>query len=389
MRTYIAFLFFLGCYYCFAQSDLDNKQLRNYEGLDSIKLFKLESSKSSFTPFIAPSYSPEMKVLLSAGGLYTFTLDKNNPLLSRSSIPFSIGYSTNGSLTANIRANIYGKDNKWQLRATYWVKNMPDHYFGVGYNNARYIPKSDSTTAYHRDWKKLEFAFTVQVLKNFFLGFNYDAYHTKATDINPRMAEDPDYIYAGGDIAGRGLGIDFTYDSRDFAENAYKGLYIRFANTYYTEWLGSDFVYEILNLDYRQYIQIGRPRSTLAWQIKTRFTFDEVPWTEKSQLGTPFDLRGYLWGQYRDDDMTFYLVEYRRMFKRKTKNKKGNYNSPFGVVAWVGTGTITPKLEFPVYWLPNTGIGLRFEIQDRMNLRMDYGWGVNSSAFYFSFNEAF
>jgi hypothetical protein len=39
--------------------------------------------------------------------------------------------------------------------------------------------------------------------------------------------------------------------------------------------------------------------------------------------------------------------------------------------------------------LLNGGVGLRFEIQKRMNLRIDYGIGAGSSAFYFSFNEAF
>jgi hypothetical protein len=48
-----------------------------------------------------------------------------------------------------------------------------------------------------------------------------------------------------------------------------------------------------------------------------------------------------------------------------------------------------PGLGRIYYWLPNGGIGLRFEIQKRMNLRIDYGFGAGSSAFYFSFNEAF
>jgi hypothetical protein len=62
---------------------------------------------------------------------------------------------------------------------------------------------------------------------------------------------------------------------------------------------------------------------------------------------------------------------------------------PFGFVLWGGTGSVTKDMGDFTYWIPNGGVGLRFEIQKRMNLRVDYGIGVNSNAFYISFNEAF
>jgi hypothetical protein len=34
-------------------------------------------------------------------------------------------------------------------------------------------------------------------------------------------------------------------------------------------------------------------------------------------------------------------------------------------------------------------VGMRFEIQKRMNARFDYGFGNDTSAFYMSFNESF
>lgn len=388
MRKLSIILLLFSSFAAVAQSDRQGGQLSFFERLDSIQTFKIEHGKTSFTPFIAPSYSPELKGVITAGGLLTFTLDKDRPLVKRSSIPFSVGVSTNGSIIANIRANVYGKDDLWVLRYTFWLKNMPDHYFGVGYYNGRYTPKGDSTS-YHRNWQNSEATFLFKILGKFYLGLNYNSYVTKATEVNERMAKDPDYLAGGSEVKGRGLGLSFTFDTRDFPENAYKGFYINLNNTAYSPKLGSDFLYEVINIDYRQYMQIGRPRSTLAWQFRGRITLDFIPWPEKSQLGTPFDLRGYLWGQYRDDEMIYGILEYRRMFMRKTKNKKGNYNSPFGLVGWVAAGSISPKDQLATYWLPNVGVGFRFEVQKRMNLRLDYGFGQNTSAFYFSFNEAF
>ncbi len=39
--------------------------------------------------------------------------------------------------------------------------------------------------------------------------------------------------------------------------------------------------------------------------------------------------------------------------------------------------------------LPNFGIGYRLELQPRMNLRIDYGIGRETSGIYYNFNQAF
>jgi hypothetical protein len=145
----------------------------------------------------------------------------------------------------------------------------------------------------------------------------------------------------------------------------------------------------VYELDYRQYQTIMRKGSTLAWQMKTRLSYGDVPWTDLSMIGTPFDLRGYTWGQYRDYSSVFLLAEYRYMLPRKKPNGRGDMYGPFGFVLWGGTGSVAQDNVDFTYWIPNGGVGLRFEIQKRMNLRIDYGIGVKSNAFYISFNEAF
>ena len=357
--------------------------------MDSVQQWKIEKGRSTLTPYIAPSYTPEMKLSLSVGGLYTFTTQKENAHLSRSSVPFSIGYSTNGSLQISVKANIYGKNDKWRISGEYWDKNMPDNYWGVGYENGRNTPKSDSTTGYHRNWQQLKFRMAFRVWRDLFIGFNYDYNQTKASDVNPYMAEDPDFLKHGPDVFNSGFGVVLRYDSRDFPENAYSGFFIELAGTGYAKHTRSNNIFQVYELDYRQYQKIVREGSTLAWQIKTRNASGDVPWTDVSIIGTPFDLRGYTWGQYRDNTMLFVLTEYRHMFARKKENFRGGMYGPFGFAVWLGTGSVAPNYSNLNNWLPNGGVGLRFEIQKRMNVRIDYGIGVESSAFYISFNEAF
>ena len=123
---------------------------------------------------------------------------------------------------------------------------------------------------------------------------------------------------------------------------------------------------------------------SVAFQARGRFTTGDVPYGEMSQLGTPFDLRGYRWGQYRHESMLFFIGEYRHMF-----SKSDGSLSKSGFVGWVGTGTLDETVTEFDKWLPNFGLGYRFEVQPRMNLRVDFGFGKESTGFYFNFNEAF
>ena len=215
-----------------------------------------------------------------------------------------------------------------------------------------------------------------------------DLNRTKATDLNPLMEDDPEVMEFGTDIRNSGLGFAIQYDSRDLIVNAYDGWYLDLSTIFYGKFLGGDQRYQSIELDYRQYKNLGKERRTLAWQVKSRITFGEVPWSELSQLGTPFDLRGYRWGRFRDGDMLFGLLEYRHMFNRKRPNKKGALKSRSGFAAWIGTGSVGTEIG-ELNWLPNYGIGYRFETQPRMNVRVDYGFGVDSNAIYVTFNEAF
>ncbi len=346
-------------------------------------------NKSKFTPFIAPSFSPEVDVMLTAGGLFSFSLERLNTKLQRSSLPFSIGYSTNGSLNASFRPAIFTRGDLYRISGDIWIKFMPDNYWGVGYDMGKHPSKPDSTTAYHRDWTQVYIKVTRKIVENIYAGILIDFNKTKATEMNEEMEQDPYVLKDGTYIPNRGFGVVFQYDTRDMATNAYKGMFLEFIPSFYGKIFGGQHIYQVISLDYRQYKTIFRPGSTLSWQAKMRYGINDVPWPEMSMIGTPFDLRGYRWGRYRDKTMLLGIIEYRYMFMRKRPRKDGNMMSRFGLVTWVGTGTVAPTLREMKHWLPNTGLGIRFEVQKRMNARVDFGIGNDTHAFYVSFNEAF
>ncbi len=340
-------------------------------------------------PYIAPSYTPETEWLLSGGGLITFKTHKDK-LLNLSSIPFSVGYSSNGSFAIKAVNVIYWKNDNIRSIGEFQLRDMPDNYWGVGYHNGDTVPQGPSTTGYKRMYWRFYQRMMFRTNETMFVGFVIDVNRTQAMDMNPRMQQDIHVIEGGTDIFNTGIGIEVDYDTRDFMQNAYEGVFISGIFTAYDEFFGGDTDYNILEFDYRHYKTIRRKRRTLAWQVKTRFTFSgSTPWTDKSMLGGLENMRGYTMGRFRDDNMVFSTIEYRHMFKRKKLNKKNNYNSRFGYVTWIGAGSVASTLESFRNWLPNAGVGIRAELQPRMNIRLDYGFAKGESGVYVTFAEVF
>jgi outer membrane protein assembly factor BamA len=381
-------------YLCFvesvvAQKDVGEEAVPLVLKDDSTVYAEMDFKNIRFSPFVAPSVSPEVGLMLVGGGLISFKADRSDRLLQPSSVPFSFGYSSNGSSNFNFRPSIFFKNDKNRLSGDIWMKDMPDNYWGVGYDAAKNPSIPDSTTSYRRNWWQVYLKYVHRFKKDFFAGLLFDYNRTVATNMSNEMANDI-YVQENGHyVRNYSLGLLLQYDTRDVTVNAYEGLFLEMSSNFYRSEGFDKPTYQIVVLDYRQYQKLGRAGKTLAWQAKSRLGLGNVPWPEMSQLGTPFDLRGYRWGRYRDKSMLFAVAEYRHMFMRKTADKHGNMMSRFGVVGWLATGSVGTNISKLQHWLPNAGIGLRFEIQKRMNARLDFGVGDDSSAIYISFNEAF
>jgi hypothetical protein len=379
---FIVLLSSLSSFTCLAQAPADTitkRELRKQK-----KQLKVDQGKMLFTPLAGPAYTPELGFTIAGGFMLSYKTNPQDSLIQRSSSPIMFGVSSTGGIFASTIASTYWLEDKLRIYADIWFKDMPDHYWGAGYENGFSKPKSDSTTAYKRTWLWLNPRILWQVKPNYFVGLNIDYNYTGVSNPSTGVSQDPDFIKYGSKNLNSGLGGIVRYDSRDVPVNAWSGSYFDFRATFYTPAFGGDNTYQVYQMDFRQYFQISKPGRTIAIQFKSRVGIGDIPYGEMSQLGTPFDLRGYTWGRYRDKSMVFFIGEYRHMFE-----KSSGELSKHGVVAWIGTGSIASDPSMFVSWLPNFGFGYRFEVQPRMNLRIDIGMGSETSGFYFIFNEAF
>ena len=347
---------------------------------------RIEEGKLLVTPYLAPGYTPEMGAVIALGGLFSWKTNPKDTLIQRSSLPVNVSFMSTGGILVNAILTSYWLQDKLRIDMDLWYKNMPDNYWGIGYENGKNVEKSDTTTAYNREWWWANPRFFWQPIPNLFFGYEVNYTYTHGTEATQKVKDDENYKKFNDRPLNSGMGLNFRFDTRDIPVDAHKGVLLNLRTLFYSTAFGGDNKYQEYSLDYRQYYSFS-PNDVLAWQVKSRFTFGEVPYGEMSQIGTPFDLRGYTWGQFRDYHMGFILVEYRKTFNRKNGEK-----SPHGIVTWFGSGSVFDSDDIEsnnINSLPNFGIGYRLEIQPRMHFRIDLGMGKETSGLYFNFNQAF
>ncbi|MCK5775783.1 MAG: BamA/TamA family outer membrane protein [Bacteroidales bacterium] len=346
-----------------------------------------------------PGYTPDYGFVIGGSMLFTFSTNKKDSTLKRSVIPVAFGYMFNGGGSAFIRPQLFLNHDRLRIQGEMSFNNTLENYYGVGYDvNSSRSKNIDST-----QYRSIGFNFNPIVLLRFketdlFYGASVSAKMTSMSDVATGIITDKDYIASGGDASGinytmMGLGLNLTYDTRDVPANPYRGILVETSATFYSESFGSTNNFTVYEFTYKQFqaLRFIGKRKILAWMLDTRFSTGDVPLSELSMLGSPFNLRGYYMGQYRDRHTTTLLAEYRHMFNFGDETWLKRTGSKMGFVVWGGFGTVNAEFPLMKNFLPNYGLGLRIEVQPRMNFRVDFGRDpINQQTLiYFNMTEAF
>lgn len=343
-----------------------------------------------------PSYTPDFGVLVGGSALMTFRINPGDTTQRRSVVPVAIALMFKGGLNLFSKPQLFFKGDRFRIFGTFSYKNTQENFYGIGYETNKNYVRSDTTSQYRYSGIQVNPWFLFRLgNSNFFAGPQIDINYDKMTKPAKYLVEEPSYKEAGGTAEGytnfsSGIGFLLTYDTRDVPANAYKGMYLDFRGMMYQKFLGSDDNFYRLEVDYRQYKSVGR-RKVIAWTAQTKNVFGDVPLNKYALSGTPFDLRGYYMGQFRDKTSHVVMAEYRQMINTQKRNWATKLLSHVGYVAWAGCGFMGPNPGKIEGVLPNAGVGLRIEVQPRMNVRLDLGRDLvnKQNLFYFNMTEAF
>ena len=363
------------------------------------ELKKLKKANRNFHYNIlgGPSYSPDFGLLIGGSALMTFSMAPQDTTLRRSVVPAALAFMFDGGVNIFSKPQLFFKHDRFRIFGKFSYKNTVENYYDIGYTTNRDYIRSDSTSRYRYSGVQINPWFLFRLgNSDFFAGPQIDINYDHFTQPAQGLVDNESYQAAGGDVDGyknfnSGIGFLLTYDSRDVPANAYKGIYLDFRGMMYHKIFGSNRNFYRLELDYRQYKEVGK-RKVIAWTAQTKNVFGKnIPLTQYALTGTPFDLRGYYQGQYRDKSSHIVMAEYRQMLNTDQETWLKRIINHLGFVVWGGCGFMGPTPGKIEGVLPNYGVGLRIEVQPRMNVRLDLGKNTvnDQTLFYFNMTEAF
>ena len=166
--------------------------------------------------------------------------------------------------------------------------------------------------------------------------------------------------------------------------------------TFVEESLGSDFDFNRLDLDFRYYQSVVQGRHILAYQLVSEHIWGDPSFETMALLGGDEIMRGHFEGRFRDKSLWAMQVEYRLPLVRShwiDNREKLPFKERFGLVGFLGIGAVAPSTSD--FRIDNTkksiGLGIRFLAlpKERINIRVDFGFGTATPGIYFNIREAF
>jgi len=338
----------------------------------------------SIIPGIGYTLSTGFAVIVATNvAFYTNDPDKTNV----SNILMPVVYSQYNQLTIPIIANIWTKDNKYNIVSDWRYYKYPQDTYGLG-GHSSLDNENDidySHLRIHQSVLRKIFP-NVYAGPGYFLDYHWDVKEEGLSDGSESDAAKyglPPKSVSSGPV------VNLLYDNRKNAINPSNGLY---ANVLYRPnftWMGSDENWQSLTIDVRKYVRLPGPwRHILAFWSFDWLTLSGKPpyldlpstgWDNYNNTG-----RGYIQGRFRSNNMLYLEAEYRFDIMR---------NGLIGGVLFANAQSFSnyPVNNFDMIW-PGLGLGIRLKANKRSNtnIAIDYGFGMDGSrGFFVNLGEVF
>jgi len=331
--------------------------------------------KDAPTNVIVPllMYTPETHVGFGALFVRFFRPppERNEPVSSFGF--FAIG-TTRRQAILEAHPDLYFFSGALRLFGKLEFQYFPDSFWGVGPHT-----QDEDEERYTRQRFRLKGNGHYRFIGPLWAGLALDLMDYRATYSENGIFAEESFIGEDGGIT-TGIGPSALYDTRDSTVNARSGTLLSSSFL----WFGppvSAYTFRKFVLEARQFFDLGKNHA-----IGTRFYGEiqggQVPYYHLAMLGGDEMLRGYYYGRYRDETLAAIEAEYRYPVYWK-----------FSGVAFAGAGEVAPNvgalLHEPIRWA--VGGGGRFSLSDeeRLNLRLDAGFGIGTWGVYFTAREAF
>ncbi len=326
----------------------------------------------------AISFSPETGFGFGGASLRLFKLNPEDTVARSSQIRVLALYTTEKQFIFNTRYQLFTFGENLFLTGRVEFLKFPEFYYGVGSGTSE---SNEELVEYN--FIGLEKRLLKQLIPGFFSGLEFRYYNRFNYSLVESGLLERSMVagFNGSEVVG--LGPLFVIDKRDNIANPYKGYYLLVSSFFHGKLLGGEFQYNNYRVDFRKYFKLSENLNhILAFQVFGNFVEGRAPFHNLSLLGGSSLMRGYYRGRFRDNHMVASQVEYRMPVWWR-----------FGLVGFAGVGNVANQLgDMKITRMkPSYGGGLRILIDEteRLNMRLDFGFGDDTAGFYLNVTEAF
>ena len=336
-------------------------------------------AKTEFAVYPSLGFSDETGIY--AGGLtyIRYNCINGDSTSKKNLIYFASEISEKKQFSIHLKPELHFYKQRYTLITNFKAKHWPSTYYGIGNN---YNPEISER------YTKRKFDIEVEVIKNISkfwqasLIYDLTNYRIVKMEENGLLASEE--IPGSEDNITSGLGFAINYDKRNSNTYPINGYQYSFKTIFFSSLFASDYSFLQNEIDLRYYIPIF-PSQTLAIQTYFSTISDKVPFHKLSYLDD--NMRALTSNKFIDRNALVFRLE-NRIFPWSSQLLER-----IGFIIFFESGEVAESLDdFSIDGLKlSYGAGFRvsFLMNDRLNVRLDIGFGEKNRSLSMGSREEF
>jgi len=317
-------------------------------------------------------YSPETEL---AFGIYPSYLFRVGPLCRPSSVSMPAYYTTNKQFAVYLEWGITLPENRHNFSGELYMEKWPDVFYGIGEDSSPYDTEdyTSRNAGINLGYKKL-------IKNSLYLGANLSLHNRKYLEYPDGGRLTTGEISGSEDGRQTGFGLSVTWDDRDNILYPGDGYFGEVSVGFNGNELGGNYRFKSYSADLRKYMTI-RATDAFSMQAAAVYLDGGPPFWAMPRVGDY--LRGFKPMRFIDKNLLSFRLEYRihPIWKR------------FGLSLFAGAAAVEsrmPNMDLDDFH-PAAGFGIRYLFipDEKLNIRLDFGIGAESTEIYLEAGEAF
>ena len=335
-----------------------------------------EERRNSLYALPVVFYTPETSLGFGTAGVYAFNFQTDSLTARPSSVQLVAAYTLQKQLLLYFPFTLFINNGDYYTYGEVGYYRYIYKFFGIGNETDREFEET-----YSVNFPRIRLTALKRVHPKWYVGLRYwfENFNITETDEAGLLRTGTITGSQGGITSGPG--IVALFDTRDNVFFSSKGWYVETLLQRNATWTGSDFRYTTVSVDVSTFLRT-RWDHIIALNAYGIRQSGAPPFNQMALLGGSKRMRGYFEGRFRDQNLLTVQAAYRAFLFWRV-----------GVVAFASYGGVAPALsEVRLEDFHYTfGGGLRFQLdrQKKINIRLDAGFGKNTSGYYLTIGEAF